>query len=368
MKGQLLIPVILCSVMLTACGSSDSAKSEAYIANGAYDSYDSDYGYETSYENASAEESPAEAYNGDNSAVSADTIKKEMLVYSCDMTVDVLNFDEAVDSFKESLDSYGGFVENESFSDGGSDSRYYYADEEKWRTYYATVRIPSADYDEFCGYAASLGDLRSKNASVENVSSEYYDLNTTLEIYEAKEQRYIDLLADITDDEYAVSVEKELTELQIQIAQIKTRMNQIRTDVAYSYVHISINEVREYTPEPVKKDTFLQRLSNTLSDAGSGFLSFLEGLLFVIIYLFPYLILIGIIIAIIIAIRKKTRARRAERAAKAAAAAVRMNYPQNTYYSPDKAAPVPNTPGEPITPGENAASENTTDETSSDNK
>ncbi|MGN0692258.1 MAG: DUF4349 domain-containing protein [Oscillospiraceae bacterium] len=363
MKRQLLIPILLCSLMLTGCGSGEKS-SEAYIANGAYDnsydSYDSDYSYETSYDTAAAEESPASAENENSDAVTADTIKKEMLVYTCNMTVDVLNFNEAVDSFKESLDNYGGFVESESYSDGGSDSRYYYADEEKWQTYYATVRIPSADYDEFCDYAASLGDLRSKNASVENVSSEYYDLNTTLEIYEAKEQRYIDMLADITDDEYAISVEKELTELQVQIARIKTRMNEIRTDVAYSYVYISINEVREYTPEPVKKDTFFQRLSNTLSDAASGFLSFLEGLLFVLIYLFPYLILIGIIIAIIAAIRKKSKARRAEKAANAAAAAVRMHYPQNSY-SPGEAAPVQNTPQE------NAPSENTPDEPS-DNK
>ncbi|MGN0696304.1 MAG: DUF4349 domain-containing protein [Oscillospiraceae bacterium] len=360
MKSKLFIPVILCSLVLTACGS-DSSETIAYNAKGIYDSFSDDYSYETSYETAEAEESPAEADNADDSAVSADTIKKEMLVYSCNMDVDVLNFDEAVDSFKKSLDGYGGFVENESYSDGGSNGKYYYADEEKWQTYSATVRVPSADYDAFCDYAASLGDLRSKNASVENVSSEYYDLNTTLEIYEAKEQRYIDLLADITDDEYAVSVEKELTELQVQIAQIKTRMNQIRTDVAYSYVYISINEVRVYTPEPVKKDTFFQRLSNTLSDAGTGFLSFLEGLLFVLIYLFPYLVLIGIIIAIIVAIRKKTKARRAKKAAKAAAAAVQVTYPQK-YYG---AAPEQDTPAqEPITPQENIPSDNKTDEPS----
>ena len=278
MKSKIIIPVILCSLMLTSCGSGMSkSSSESYI-NGAYDSYSEDFSYETSYDIAEAAESPAQAENEDSNEVTASTIKKEMLVYSCNMTVDVLDFDAAVDSFKESLDSYGGFVENESYNDGGSDSRYYYEDEEKWQSYSATVRIPSADYDAFCEQAASLGDLRSKNASVENVSSEYYDLNTTLAIYEAKEQRYIDLLADITDDEYAVSVEKELTELQVQIAQIKTRMNDIRTDVAYSYVYININEVKEYTPEPIKKDTFGQRLYNTLSDAASGFLNFLEGL------------------------------------------------------------------------------------------
>ncbi|MBQ5334204.1 MAG: DUF4349 domain-containing protein, partial [Oscillospiraceae bacterium] len=235
----------------------------------------------------------------------------EMLVYTCNMTVDVLNFDESIEQFKESLDSFGGFVETENYSDGGGSNRWYNENEEKWQSYSATVRVPSSEYDAFCKAASELGDLRSKNASVENVSSEYYDLSTTLEIYEAKEQRYIELLADITNDEYAVTVEKELTELQIQIAKIKTRMNQIRTDVAYSFVNISINEVKEYKAEPVKTDTFGERLKNTISETASDFRIFLEGLLFLIISLFPYLVLIGIIVFIIISIRRKIKKKKA---------------------------------------------------------
>ena len=229
------------------------------------------------------------------------------------MTVDVLEFDDAVAKFKESLDSYGGFVESENFNDGGQDDRWYYVDDymEKWRTYSATVRVPSADYEEFCNNAATLGDLRKKNSSVENLSSEYYDLSTTLEIYEAKEERYIALLATITEDAYAVSVERELTNLQVEIAKIKSRMNEIKTDVAYSFVNITINEVKEYTAEPVKTDTFGQRLANTLSETGSGFLIFLEDLLFFIIAVFPYLILIGIIVFVVIFIIKKTKKRKA---------------------------------------------------------
>ena len=82
--------------------------------------------------------------------------------------------------------------------------------------------------------------------------------------------------------------------------------------------------------------------------------------------MFPYLILLGIVIAIITAIHKKSKARRAAKAASAAAAAVRINYPQNQY-SPNAAAPVQNTPQEPITPQDDISSENETDN-SSDNK
>lgn len=317
MKRQIILPVLLCSILLTACGSSSynemsSIKSaDSYSSGASYDSY-GEVNSAEEYDYADAEGSDALSNtSGDESSLSSETIKKEMLVYTCNMTVDVLNFDEAIVKFKESLDSYGGFVENESYSDGGSDSRWYSEDQEKWQSYSATVRIPSADYDSFCNSAAELGDLRSKNASVENVSSEYYDLSTTLEIYEAKEERYIALLAEITDDQYAVTVERELTDLQIEIAKIKTRMNEIRTDVAYSFVNIRINEVKEYTPEPVQKDTFGQRLLNTLSDTGSNFLIFLEGLLFLIISLFPYLVLIGIVVFIVIAVRRKIKKRKA---------------------------------------------------------
>ena len=44
-----------------------------------------------------------------------------------------------------------------------------------------------------------------------------------------------------------------------------------------------------YVSVPAKTDTFLDRLGNTLSNAGSGFLVFLEGLLFFLIYTVPYL-------------------------------------------------------------------------------
>lgn len=317
MKNRLIISVLLCSLMLTACGG---ASDEAYFDGGvsynvaetaavnSTDSYAStaDRSYSVNAEESEASSSGAAEENG----VTSEAISKEMLVYSCNMSVDVLNFDEAIGKFKDNIDSYGGFVETENFSDGGGASRWYIENEERWKSYSATVRIPSAQYDSFCTAASELGDLRSKNASVQNVSAEYSDLNTTLQIYEAKEDRYIALLSSITDEEYAITVERELTDLQIEIAKIKTRMNEIRTDVAYSFVNITINEVKEYTAEPVQKDTFGQRLKITISDTAENFLYFLEEMLFFIIAVFPYLILIGIVVIIVVSIRKHKRKKR----------------------------------------------------------
>lgn len=316
-KKKAFIPAVLSVLLLTACSASDNgAAAEDYkFAAEAFssksDSYDAggDETYTTSSEaenNAAASDNP----NNENNTLEG-AIKKEMLVYSCTMVVDVLDFDAATASFKSSLDTYGAFVENEDYDDGGSSSRWQYSDSEKWQTYTATVRVPSSSYDVFCDTAAQLGDLRSKNASVQNLSREYYDLSATLGIYEAKEARYMELLSTITDDQYAVAVEKELTDVQIEISKIKTRMNDIQTDVSYSYVYVTINEVKEYTEEPVKTDTFLQRLGNTASSAWSSFLNVMETLLFMFIYLLPHLAVIGLIIFIIIRIVKAAKKRRA---------------------------------------------------------
>lgn len=318
--AKLLIPAALSVLMLSGCSASDEQRYFDIGSNGSdgdkwqyapsafskssSESYDSD-----GYYSDEAEAGDYAAQNNEESgSLAADSIQKEMLVYSCHMEVDTLDFDASLNSFKSTLETYGGFVETENFNDGGGGGRWYYEDEEKWQSYSATVRIPSSNYDAFCNSAGGLGDLRSKTSTVENLSQEYSDLSTTLEIYEAKEQRYIDLLADITEDEYAVAIEKELTEIQIQIANIKTRMNRISTDVAYSYVYFTLNEVKEYVSEPVKTDTFFDRLGNTFSDAGRGFLEFLEGLLFFLIYTVPYFILIGIVVFVIVKITKKRRA------------------------------------------------------------
>lgn len=316
-KKTRLLSGILAAALLTACGSGYES-SDTYSASPAQNFAGSsksngDYASDIYVEvNSSDEYESADVADSDaasSQAAGDETLKKEMLVYSCNMSVDVLDFQTAADTFKASLDTYGAFVENENYSDGGSSGHWVYSDSEKWQSYSATVRVPSEKYDDFCNAAAGLGSLRSKNASVENMSREYYDLSDTLEIYEAKEKRYTELLKTIQDEAYAIKVEETLTDIQIEIAKLKTRMNDIRTDVAYSYVYITINEVKEYVSEPVKTDTFLQRLSNTVKDATDGFLDFLEWLLFALIYLFPYIVIAVFVIFIIrkSAVKRKKR-------------------------------------------------------------
>ena len=115
------------------------------------------------------------------------------------------------------------------------------------------------------------------------------------------------MLAEIDDKATAIAVENELTNIQIEISKLATRMNEIQTDVAYSYVHLTINEVREYVedePDEEEPDTFFTRLKNTVSSSAKGFLSVMESLLFALIYLLPHAIVIGLFVFAIVSIVK----------------------------------------------------------------
>ena len=107
------------------------------------------------------------------------TIDTQMLVYNCDLSIDVLEFDDSVDQFHSLINKYKGFIENESYSDGANTGKWQYSDTEKWKTLTAVIRIPSADYNNFCKDAENIGDIRRKNASVQNLTAEYSDSLST---------------------------------------------------------------------------------------------------------------------------------------------------------------------------------------------
>ena len=297
---------------LTACGgsASDSSYESKATESGSYNYYDEEPAaeeYDESMSDTTEGAGSSEELPETKDSVDAKKISQDKLIYTCNLSIDTLDFKKSTADLNALIQKYDGFLESETYSDGGSyDSySYYYVEtSEKHNTYEATIRIPSDKYNDFLNSTGNLGDVRSRNSNVENVSQEYTDLKTSLDVYEAAYQRYLDLLATAKDESYALELQAQITETQEKIAQIKTRMNRIDTDVAYSFINIKIKEVSKYEEKPAPTDTFTQRISKAFSESMEIFADFLEGLLILIIHLLPFLVLIAIIVIIVIVIRR----------------------------------------------------------------
>ncbi len=223
-------------------------------------------------------------------AGSQSSLNKDMLVYRGNLTLESVNFDKSLDMIKAMIKDYDAFTQSENLQMNE------YA---KYRTYTASIRVASSKYEDFMDAASNAeATVTSKNSNAENVSQEYSDTAKALEIYEAKEARYIEQIKTIKDEKALIQLEDSLTDLQVTIAQLKTRKSQIETDVAYSYVNITLTEVKVI--EEGKESTFKDRLKATLSESGQNFLNFLEGLLFLLIRCLPELIVIFLIVFAIV--------------------------------------------------------------------
>lgn len=312
----------MAAIMLMCAGCGNKHSDEGYgnydnayaVAEDAEEKYDTNEYYDESTEagfsdmSTTGTSSSSSASNDDSS-----TIDKEMLVYRGDIRVDTLDFNSSVELFRSIIKEKGGFIENESYSDSKSTNSYYRIDDEdKHNIYTATVRVPSSNYDTVMNSATDLGDVRSKSSNVTNVTREYGTYKSQLEIYEAEYSRYLTLLENATDDEYALKIENELFDIQIQIANLKSGITNIENDVAYSYIDIVINEVTEYKEEPEKTDTFFDRFKNTCKNSWSNFLDAMETLLFFIINNIYWMVILAAITIIVIKILKKTKVKRLE--------------------------------------------------------
>ena len=212
----------------------------------------------------------------ENTSATLQKIDTEKLVYQCNLSFETTEYDASVQKLQNLIRQYGGFLEYENVSEYDD-----YAGDRKTKgkryIYNATVRIPSGSYESFVNGTEDLGDLKSKNHNVQNFSSEYTDLSAQLEVLEAKHASYIEMMKEaksLNDMESLLMVDDRITDVEIEINRIKSRMNNINNDVAYSYVYVNIAEVKEYEEVVEDPETFGERVSQGLKD---GWKRFKEG-------------------------------------------------------------------------------------------
>ncbi len=337
MKKILCYSLALC-LLLTGCGSSATRSADYETSDRSYKNAAAGAGFNSNsyddYEYAAGEAAPEEYYdetaettdyadasstmnsddalsdaeNKKTSAKEKDVINAEMLVYTCNVSIRTDKFDKSYDMLKNLINDMQGFIESENYNE--NDSSY-----SSSKTTNLTVRIPSKNYNTFLDSFGDIGTVTSKSSNAQNVSQEYSDTEKALEIYEAELARYIERIKTIKDESTLLELESKITELQIKIAQLKSRRSQIETDVAYSYVYITLTEsiYKEETQE-----SFGGRLMNTIKQSLHSFLDIGEGLLFFLILVLPEVIVIFIIVLVIIKLIKRSSRKKKEKKEKKA--------------------------------------------------
>jgi hypothetical protein len=98
------------------------------------------------------------------------------------------------------------------------------------------VRVPSARFYAVLEALEKLGQVTARNIDVEDVSEQYYDLETRVRSTEALQLRLIELLQRANSVEDALAIEEQLGRVSEQLELLKGKLRRLSELVAFSTI------------------------------------------------------------------------------------------------------------------------------------
>lgn len=326
MKKQLVLTLtaLTLSVFLTACsggsGSTASFKSDASYDGGTYDAAGSTYemaaddydhagpeeyaGEEMTRATGEGGETPEIDENADTESRPPEGIDREKIVYSGNMTIETLEYEDTVRKLYDLIEQKEGIIQSENSEEYSSS----YGSDISQRSLDVTIRIPAKDFRSFISGANGIGKVRNMYTNADNITRTYYDVAARRSSLRTELDRLEELMttADTTED--VIAIMDRMAYVQGDLDALEAQLRNMDTDVAYSTLTVTIREVIEYSATP---ESFGERVADAIKGSWLNFVRYTQNFIIFVIYLLPLLIVLAVIgicaLAVILVVSKRIK-------------------------------------------------------------
>jgi len=174
-----------------------------------------------------------------------------------------------------------------------------------------SVRVPADRFDEAFRRLAALGSVKTQRIDTEDISKEYFDLETRLRVERDAEARLREVLrnrtAKLSD---IVEAEAELTRIVGEIEQTEGERLYDDRRIAFSTIALSLAEPG-VAPTPVTEPSALEPIRNALRESALLLASSVAGLIYALAAGIPWAAALALVWLVV----RRIRARRALRIA-----------------------------------------------------
>ena len=227
-----------------------------------------------------------------------------MIIQTIDMSIVVEDTDETLELVTELVQGHRGYV---------SDLQRWLANDQPYAN--VTLRIPAESLEEVRGQLRSAAiKVQSENASGQDVTEEFVDIQARVRNLEATEVELLALLTEVRENrgkaDEILAIHRELTNIRGQIESLKGRSQFLERMTALATIHLEIRP--KAAPRPVV-DRPQWDPAITTNRALRGFVQLLELALDVLIYLLifsPFVLIPGVVIWLLVRAAKKRKQRR----------------------------------------------------------
>ena len=174
------------------------------------------------------------------------------------------------------------------------------------------IRVPAKELDAFLQHLSNSAHVVSTSESIDDVTLHYIDVDSQLKALKTEEERLLSMMEKAENLSDLLAIEQRLTQVQQEIQSVGSQLKALDSQIEYATIHLSLNEVVEYTP--VEEESTWQKIGtgfmDSLSDIGTGFVD-------VFVFLVansPRLVLLGSIVFLaILLIRRSNKRRKAKK-------------------------------------------------------
>jgi len=223
---------------------------------------------------------------GTDRPISASTDQRK-LIYQANVTMEVKNYGKAQTELQNKIQLAGGYLLE--FSDQKSDY-------ELGGNF--TFKVPANGFMDFMKQLGQMEHTKyERQLQGEDVTEEYVDLASRLKAKQVVEKRLLGFMDKAVNAGDLLEFSSSLAEVQEQIEQIQGRMRYLDQNVAYSTVSLRLYQPIEPTdPGLVTKDkAFTVRMGITLQKSLDAVVVFFQGLVLVLIAVFPFIVILLIV-------------------------------------------------------------------------
>ena len=259
-KFLALLLALTLALMLVGCGASKAPMEDAAMDMVTSDDAAMDMGFDAGgapmedfKEEAEYQSGAFEEYT---STTDGNKLKDVKMVYTANMDLQTLSFDQADSDISALVEEMGGYFEQRSISNRSSGYRY--------AEY--TVRVPAEKFNDFCSQMGTLCHLVYKNESADNITESYYDTQSRLVTAQTKLERLQELLRRAESMEDIITIESAISETEWTIENLTGTLRTYDSLVGYSTIYMTLHEVYELSGQGQAPVTFGDRLGESFLD------------------------------------------------------------------------------------------------------
>ena len=212
--------------------------------------------------------------NGTESSPERKIIKTGSLSY------EVENLSETEEKISLWLEDFGGYISNTWTNRNNMN---------------ITVKVPSSRFDEAMNSTGDFGDLLSRSISTEDVTENFYDLETRLESRRILQEKLTGYLKDAKSISDLLEIERQLNDVTSEIESMEKQFRRLSNQIDFSTISISCNLPSYTTEDGFETPDFLQGLKDFAYNALQFISNFGFGILYLILMGVPTVLLIALI-------------------------------------------------------------------------